>query len=408
MAPTPAFAVLALLLLPAGAAAATRQVPAQYATIQAAINVSGFGDVIQVAPGTYHEHLIMQKPGVAILGAGPDVTTIHGSSTGRVIEFFAVGASTKLSGFRITGGVAIRSLLASPQILDCIIEGNTAPEGGGIFLTQSRPQIKGCAIRDNVATGSPFEQHDGGGLLLENNSPALIENCEILDNRADSRGAGIRIRDAGAAIVRGCRIRGNAAGDLGGGVAADSPSAGVLFEDSMIDANTAWGGAAGVLINGGTLTRCTIAFNVAEDQTGGIAIGAPGTITRCTIAFNTGTGSASGLLVLGAVVDHTIVARNFNAPGVSGAPSSDPAFSCNDVWGHQFGDYQGANPTGANGNISENPLFSNPGLGDLGLATGSPCSAALNPCGLVGALDVTCAVTESRRSSWGQLKARSR
>jgi parallel beta helix pectate lyase-like protein len=416
MARTPAFAVLALLLLPAVAAGITRQVPAQYGTIQAALDVSTFGDVIQVAPGTYHEHLSIQQAGVAIMGAGADVTTIHGSGTGRVIEFFAVIATTKLSGFRITGGVAatggggIRCVLASPQILDCIIEGNTAPEGGGVFLSQSRPQIKGCTIRDNVATGSPFEQHDGGGLLLVNNSPALIENCQIQENTATSRGAGIRMRDAGAAIVRGCGIRGNAAGDIGGGVAVSSSAAGPLLEANVIDANTAWGGGAGVMVDGpGTITQCTIASNTAENGVGGVVFHGPGTITRCTIAFNTGTLSASGLVCgEGVAVDHTIVARNFNAPGVSGLPDPDPAFACNDVWGHQFGDYHAANPTGTNGNISENPLFCNPGFGDLGLATGSPCSAALNACGLVGALDVTCAVTESRRSSWGQLKARYR
>lgn len=413
MACTPVFAVLALLLLPAGAAAITRQVPAQYGTIQAAIDASTFGDVVQVAAGTYPEHLFMQQAGVSIVGAGANVTTIDGSGTGRVIEFFSVSASTKLSGFRLTGGVAanggggIRCVLASPEILDCIIEGNTAAEGGGIYLTQSRPKIKGCTIRDNVATGSPFAQHDGGGLLLENNSPALIEDCEILDNHADSRGAGIRIRDAGAVVVRGCRIRGNAAGDLGGGAYVESPSAGVLFEDCVIDANMAWGGSAGVGLSGGTLSRCVIAANVAEHGTGGISIFAPGTITRCTIAFNTGTLGASGLELHGASVDHTIVARNFNAPGVSSAPAG-PDFSCNDVWGNHLGDYNGTNPTGANGNISENPLFCNAGLGDYGLGIGSACSAVLNPCGLVGALGVSCAATETRRSSWGQLKARYR
>ena len=415
MARIPASAALVLLLLPAVAAAATRQVPAQYATIQAAIDVSTFGDVIQVAPGTYHEHLFMQQAGVAIVGAGANVTTIHGSGTGRVIEFFAVGASTKLSGFRITGGVAatggggIRCVLASPQILDCIIEGNTAPEGGGVFLTQSRPEIKGCTIRDNVATGSPFVHHDGGGLFLDNNSPALIEDCEILDNTATDSGGGIRIADAGAAIVRGCRIRGNAAGGSGGVVMGGG---GVLLENSVIEANTSEAGAGGVGFGGpGTIAGCTIAFNTSEHGVGGVLFFGPGTITRCTIAFNTGKGSASGLVLPGpgVAVDHTIVARNFSAPGVSSVPSFDAAFACNDVWGHQFGDYHGASPpTGANGNISENPLFCNPGLRDLGLANGSPCSSVLNPCGLVGALDVTCAVSESRRSSWGQLKARYR
>lgn len=412
MARMPVFAALALLLLPAAAGAVTRHVPAQYGTIQAAIDAAQFGDVVQVAAGTYHENIFMQNAGVSIIGAGAAVTTIDGGGAARVIEFFSVSSTTTFSGFRLTGGAAttggggIRCVLASPQVLDCIIEGNTAPDGGGIFLTQSRPQIRNCTIRNNTATGSPSVQPRGGGMSLENNSPALIEDCEILDNEAPptyatSVGGGIWIGDAGTVIVRRSRIRGNSAW-YGGGVAVGTTSS-TLLEDNVIAANN---GNSAVSFDGpGTIRRCSISFN----PTVGAIISGTCRITSCTIAFNVGTGlTLSGP---GPIVDHTIVARNFNAPGVNNqAPYTTTSFTCNDVWGHQFGDYIGpyAPPTGTNYNTSEDPMFCNPGLGDLGLAIGSPCSAVSSPCGLVGAYDVTCAVTEVRRSTWGKLKARYR
>ncbi len=54
-----------------------RSVPAEYATIQAALDAANPGDLILVAPGTYNENVIMNKP-VRLQGAGSGGTTIFG------------------------------------------------------------------------------------------------------------------------------------------------------------------------------------------------------------------------------------------------------------------------------------------------------------------------------------------
>ena len=48
-----AAAVAALTALPQSASAAVRRVPAQYPTIQAAVDAAGAGDIIDVAAGRY-------------------------------------------------------------------------------------------------------------------------------------------------------------------------------------------------------------------------------------------------------------------------------------------------------------------------------------------------------------------
>ncbi|HUU65580.1 MAG TPA: hypothetical protein VMW37_05690, partial [Dehalococcoidales bacterium] len=110
------FMVLSLFpfLFPASPAkAADLNVPAGYATIQAAIDAAASGDKVHVAAGTYNEDIIL-KNGVEVLGAGEAVCTINGTHTGSVVKATSVGATTKLDGFTITNG-------------------GTATYGGGIY-----------------------------------------------------------------------------------------------------------------------------------------------------------------------------------------------------------------------------------------------------------------------------------
>ena len=68
------------------------------------------------------------------------------------------------------------------------------------------------------------------------------------------------------------------------------------------------------------------------------------------------------------------VATNGNGMAFVSAPSS---ISCNDVFGNAGNNYSGiADPTGADGNISLDPLFCNAGTGNFSLTTDSPCSSA--------------------------------
>ena len=77
-----------------------------FSTIQAAINASASGDRIDVAAGTYQEHITL-KDGVSIHGQGWASTIIDGHSTSAVSTVtvpWSISASTVLSGVQVTGG----------------------------------------------------------------------------------------------------------------------------------------------------------------------------------------------------------------------------------------------------------------------------------------------------------------
>src|SRR3989338_10803330 len=78
-------------------------VPADYSTIQEAIDAAGYGDSVLVAPVTYVENIVL-KSGVVVQGAGADVTTIQGTGNGSVVSATRVDSTTKIDGFTITGG----------------------------------------------------------------------------------------------------------------------------------------------------------------------------------------------------------------------------------------------------------------------------------------------------------------
>jgi hypothetical protein len=79
---------------------------------------------------------------------------------------------------------------------------------------------------------------------------------------------------------------------------------------------------------------------------------------------------------------------------------------CCDLFGNIGGDYIGpiVDQLGMNGNISEDPLFCDPGSLDLRIHSDSPCAPG-GDCGLIGALPVGCGPTPASETTWGAIKA---
>jgi len=152
--------------------------PADFSTIQAAIDDANEGDTVFVALGTYKEDVIM-KDGVNLQGAGAEETTIDGCGMYTVVR----GAnSCRLDGFTITGYVDydIHGVYCEHAqnltISHNIIKNNTEY---GIFYYG---QISSLVISNNIIVGNR-----SGGIYCSTweahpETEALIINNIICDN----------------------------------------------------------------------------------------------------------------------------------------------------------------------------------------------------------------------------------
>jgi parallel beta-helix repeat protein len=192
-------------------------VPYQYPTIQAAIDVAINGDTIVVAPGTYYENINFNEKNIVLTSIDPTdtnivaATIIDAGGSGKVVTLSSSQTSAcELTGFTITNGYTsgvgggICGYGTTATISECIITGNTANEdGGGIYYCNG--VITNCTIAGNTV------YDDGGGLYYCNGS---ITNCTITDNTA-SYGGGLLYCNG---TITNCTITDNSATRYGGGL----------------------------------------------------------------------------------------------------------------------------------------------------------------------------------------------
>lgn len=141
-------------------------VPTDQATIQGAIDVASDGNIVLVAPGTYNENIDFIGKAIEVMSAmGPSVTTINGGGNTSVVQFHSgESASSVLSGFTVTNGAALGAEVnqpsggggidiedCAPTILNNVVTGNTACNGGGgIYVDFGSALIQGNTISENA------------------------------------------------------------------------------------------------------------------------------------------------------------------------------------------------------------------------------------------------------------------
>jgi hypothetical protein len=74
------------------------QVPAAFPTIQAALDAANAFDIVEVAAGTYREHLVARGP-VTLLGAGAGATFLDGDGKGASILDVSQASAAVVAGF---------------------------------------------------------------------------------------------------------------------------------------------------------------------------------------------------------------------------------------------------------------------------------------------------------------------
>jgi hypothetical protein len=189
--------------------------------------------------------------------------------------------------------------------------------------------------------------------------------------------------------------------------------------DVVFTGNITTGGNAntyGVLLLGNcpasTLTRVTLIGNESPYAPAVAFSGCSPTVTNCTVYGNYTYPYSAVMCMDGAspILERTIIASNTGGPAFD-CGDGHPVLDCCDILGNEGGDWVGCieDQLGINGNISANPLFCDPGNGDLTLDCNSPCLPGNHPdgvdCGTIGAHGMGCGATSVEETTWGRIKA---
>ena len=244
-----------------------RRVPADYPTIQAAIDASTSGDTVLVAPGTYTENLNFNKSGVTLTGENQKSILNGLTTTANITASNLFGdIKARITGFTITGGsVAIRCLptVSSLQIdnnilsrkgisLDdnaaAIIRNNTINDSepirglghnsiqiiGNTFGNTLGPLPPGISLTSSTGLiqDNLFKERWEGALKISDGS-----NLEIIRNRFSScgswdQGAGVTITNSTATLQNNVFISGRIS-NLGKGGALNANNSTVSLYNNV-------------------------------------------------------------------------------------------------------------------------------------------------------------------------------
>jgi hypothetical protein len=288
------------------------------------------------------------------------------------------------------------------------------PDGSGDYPTIQTAldaAADGDAIQlgDGVFTGDGNRDLDFAGKSIvvasaSTNAEACVIDCQATANDLH-RGFYFHSGEDASAAVRGVTIlRGYADGGWPGG----SGGAILCYQSSptiencrFADNHAGWGGAVSAGDTDLTLTKCTFYANGATHRGGAVDAynGVNLVLDRCTLVLNQSAvgGGVGGNHNCDLDLSRTIIAFS-TAGGAVGCTNFTVAdAACCDVFANAEGDYAGCleGQSGADGNLSADPLFCDPATVNLRLQPGSPCAPENQPvCGLIGAWPTGCTAHE--------------
>ncbi len=338
--------------------------PADFHTIQAAIDAASEGEGIVVTEGFYPENIRIEGKNVRLRSRDPNdpnvvaATIIDGGFAGAVVTFSGTeSGACLLRGFTLQHG--------------------SAPQGGGICGNGTSATIRGNIIRDNVALGpggldredilsgdvtaSPCG--DGGGLFA---CDGLIEHNTIAHNTS--------VRGGGLSFCMGTIsdniISANTATLHGGGLDCCD---GVISDNAISENIASFGSGGGLRQCDAWIEGNLISHNVSRTGGGGL-FDCDGPIHHNVIAGNDVTwGNGGGLEGCdGGVENNTIVGNRASEAGGGLGNCTGKVFNCI-IWENRpsqlstvpqisYCDVQGGSPT--NGNVDVDPGFAPSGYWD--------------------------------------------
>ncbi|MHC4906560.1 MAG: S8 family serine peptidase, partial [Planctomycetota bacterium] len=402
-------------------------VPADFPTIQAAVDRAWDRDTIWLADGTYtgpgnHDICFDGKQLTVKSISGPQKCILDCDSQGRGFILnndpnIIIDGLTIKRGYTKTnvndhtrqyleGGAGVYAFNSNAVIQNCIFEDNfVRGYGGAVYTDGGNTQILDCTFTGNTGVG-------GGACSFEGNledGTIVMDNCVVSDNSAELYGGGIDFRNASLTIsnsgirnntvftnlfpgrgggiyagynsrldLQNAQVSDNAA-DLGGGLSTVLSNAFSVTNAQISRNHGDQGGACFVSDCNAVLVNCRITENIAEHAAGIMQwAGTSVEVQNCTITQNTAQDSGSGITAFydsNAILVNSIVWDN--------TPANQHIYLHNDpdrpnAMDIAFCDIQEAAVFDPNtflswgpGNIAADPRFAFPA--DAHLQKNSPC-----------------------------------
>jgi len=242
----------------------------------------------------------------------------------------------------LDGGVGLNAILQNVTISNNLAQPGWGGDGGGVWGSNSSTVFEDCIFIDNTANGN-------GGGVWGSNSSAVFEDCSFIDNTASGNGGGANYSGGGTPVFNNSIFERNSSIYYGGGIYIYFNADGFYVERcTFVDNSTGVNGGAIQTNKSGAVINSTFYGNTTGEY-GAISIGTEGEWVDVynSILWNDNISHEFGGFVGYFNVNHTDVQPSGN---------------------NQYDGYW----TG-NGNIVDNPLFTDAENGDFTLQSESPC-----------------------------------
>ncbi|MBL7152336.1 MAG: right-handed parallel beta-helix repeat-containing protein [Phycisphaerae bacterium] len=236
--------------------------PADFATIQDAVDAATHADIIVVRDGIYvgsrNRDIDFKGKAITIRSRkGSENCIIDCQGQGRGFYFHSgENPAAVVDGFTIINGNAsqgggIYTTESSPTIRNCIMKNNRSGYGGGMYVLYGGPRVTNCVFTANEA--------DWAAGMANAGSTTVVENCSFVANKGR---VGIAMANSSAnTTIKNCTFihhRGIVAGAIWND-RGDSIFTNCFFSDNA----SGWGGGGAIHQRSGnvTLVSCTLSDN---------------------------------------------------------------------------------------------------------------------------------------------------